>query len=159
MNDVLEGTLRQVQTDLVLQTHSTNPLLRPETIRRAIDELRNAASDHDSLFSVTRRHVRLWTAEAQPLNHDPEKLLRTQDLPAVLEENSCLYLFSPNVLASTGSRIGRRPLLYAIPALEAVDIDDEADLLLAEALLERRSVTTMRHTLPTGVEWNETSAF
>src|ERR1700678_3523352 len=37
MNDILLNTVTQVQTDYYLQTHSTNPLLKPETISQAIE--------------------------------------------------------------------------------------------------------------------------
>ena len=111
MNDVLLNDVRQLPAALYLQTHSTNPLLRPETISRAIRELR-ANPQHDSLFSVTRIQVRLWTGDGQPMNHDPAVLLRTQDLLPVYLENSCLYLFTRELLEGRGSRIGARPLLF-----------------------------------------------
>ena len=60
-------------------------------------------------------------------------LLRTQDLPPVYEENSNLYLFTADQIAA-GRRIGDRPILFEIDPLEAVDIDEEADFVLAEAL-------------------------
>ena len=92
MNDVLLNDIEQVQADLYVQTHSTNPLLRTETIQAALDAFLEAQGDHDSLFTVTPLHTRLWTPEVcdQPR---PRVLLRTQDLPPVMEENSCLYVF------------------------------------------------------------------
>ena len=38
------------------------------------------------------------TLLARPVNHNPAILLRTQDLPPVYEENSCLYLFTRQTL-------------------------------------------------------------
>jgi CMP-N-acetylneuraminic acid synthetase len=35
---------------------------------------------------------------------------------------------------ATGRRIGKRPILFEIDPLEAVDIDVETDFMLAEAL-------------------------
>ncbi len=81
MNDVLLNDLRQLQGEWFLQTHSTNPLLRPETIDRAVAGFFAAGESYDSLFSVTRLQTRLWDAAGQPMNHDPAVLLRTQDLP------------------------------------------------------------------------------
>jgi D-3-phosphoglycerate dehydrogenase / 2-oxoglutarate reductase len=69
-----------------LQTHSTNPLLRPETVSGAIQALLAAYPAYDSLFSVTRLQTRLWDQLGRAINHDPEILLRTQDLPPVYEE-------------------------------------------------------------------------
>lgn len=119
---------------VLLQTHSTNPLLSAPTVRAAIAAFASARPDYDSLFTVTRLQTRLWTAEGQPLNHDPTVLLRTQDLPPVFEENSCLYIFPREVILGTGSRLGARPLMFEMDAYEAVDIDEEIDFLVAEAL-------------------------
>lgn len=138
MNDVLLNDVRRVPGDLYLQTHSTNPLLRSSTISRAIAALRDSET-HDSLFSVTRLQTRLWAADGRPLNHDPKVLLRTQDLPPVYEENSCLYLFTRELLESRGTRIGDRPLLFEVERDEAWDIDEESDFRIAEALAEVRA--------------------
>jgi len=139
MNDVLLHDVSQVAGDYYLQTHSTNPLLASETIEAAISTFLMAVPRHDSLFSVTRLHKRFWTEDGRPMNHDPSQLLRTQDLPPVLEENSCIYLFSRAGLEKHGSRIGERPLLYAIPPDEAWDIDEEVDFLVTEFLHQHRS--------------------
>lgn len=138
MNDVILHDIGQVEADLYLQTHTTNPLLRPETVRAAVEAFTGSA-EHDSLFTVTPLHTRLWTETGQPMNHDPKVLLRTQDLPPVYEENSNMYLFPGDLVRSTGSRIGSRPLLYPVPAEEAWDVDEEIDWLVVEALLARRS--------------------
>jgi CMP-N-acetylneuraminic acid synthetase len=134
MNDVLLNDVRQVPADLYLQTHSTNPLLTAGTISRAINELRSSPS-HDSMFSVTRIQARLWSEGGSPLNHDPAVLLRTQDLPPVYLENSCLYLFTRELLEGRGTRIGANPLLFEIARDEAFDIDEEQDFRIVEALM------------------------
>jgi CMP-N-acetylneuraminic acid synthetase len=137
MNDVLRHDISQVQADAYLQTHSTNPLLRAETISAAIERF-EAGDGIDSLFGVTRLQTRLWSDDGRPLNHDPNVLLRTQDLPPVFEENSCLYLFTGDVLERTGKRIGDRPTMFEVPRAEAWDIDDEDDWEVIEALVEWR---------------------
>ncbi len=138
MNAILEHDVQSVPADLYLQTHSTNPLLRPKTISAAVDAFRNDL-DHDSLFSVTAMHVRLWSAEGAAINHDPETLLRTQDLPPVYQENSCLYLFRRDAFLARPNRIGRRPRLFVIDREEAWDVDDEIDLDVVEGLLHKPS--------------------
>jgi CMP-N-acetylneuraminic acid synthetase len=138
MNDVLLHDVSRLDGDLYLQTHSTNPLLRSATVTDAIDRLL-ADPDSDSLFGVTRLQTRLWGANGQPMNHDRSVLLRTQDLPPVYEENSCLYLFSRESLERHGDRIGERPILFEIPREEAWDIDEEVDFRVVEALYALRS--------------------
>jgi CMP-N-acetylneuraminic acid synthetase len=138
MNDVLLNDIEQVQADFYVQTHSTNPLLRPETIQEALCTFLDTRDIHDSLFTVTPLYTRLWTPDGDAMNHDPQVLLRTQDLPPVMEENSCLYVFDAATLQDRGNRIGGRPLLYALDPHEAWDIDDELDWSVVEALYLRR---------------------
>ncbi len=136
MNEILLHDVSITGGNLFFQTHATNPLLRPSTIARAVDEFRTlvGVGSHDSLFSVTRRQVRIWSKSGQPLNHDPSILLQTQDLEPFFEENSCFYLFSSDVLTSGGARIGNSPAMFEIDPLEATDIDEEHDFRMAEAL-------------------------
>lgn len=138
MNDVLLHDTEVVDADFYLQTHSTNPLLRADTIRRAIREFLDAYPTRDSLFSVTPVQTRFWDELARPVNHNPDILLRTQDLPPLYEENSCIYLFTREILEERRNRIGRRPILFEIDAEEAVDIDEEIDFTMAELLFEKR---------------------
>lgn len=134
MNDVLLNTTAQVEAEWYLQTHSTNPLLRGATLSSAIRTLLDHP-EHDSLFSVTRLQTRFWVEGARPLNHDPNVLLRTQDLPAIFEENSCIYLFRRENLVRRGNRLGDSPLMFEMPREEAIDIDEELDFRVAECLL------------------------
>jgi CMP-N-acetylneuraminic acid synthetase len=117
-----------------LQTHSTNPLLRSGTISKAIQTFLASIPDHDSLFGVTRLQTRLWDREGNPINHDPNILIRTQDLPPIYEENSCIYIFSKEKLIARQNRLGERPLMFEIPAVEAWDIDEELDFTVADIL-------------------------
>jgi CMP-N-acetylneuraminic acid synthetase len=138
MNEVLIYDTSVVKADYYLQTHSTNPLLRSETITKALRLFLENVSLYDSLFSVTRLQVRLWDTNGKAINHDPHVLLRTQDLPPVYEENSCLYIFSGEKLRERHNRIGEKPLMYEIDRAEAWDIDEEIDFQIAEFLFLKR---------------------
>lgn len=138
MNEILMYDTEQAPADLYLQTHSTNPLLRPETISRAIQTLQANYPAYDSLFSVTRLQTRLWDGLARPINHNPAILLRTQDLPPVYEENSCIYLFTRPTLELRRNRIGERPFLFEIDRDEAQDIDEEIDFTIADLMMRAR---------------------
>lgn len=137
MNDVLLNTLDQVDADIVLQTHSTNPFLKADTVSAALKLFAAPDREFDSVFSVTRLQARLWDAENRPVNHDPSVLLRTQDLAPLFIENSCFFIFTPGLLRERGTRIGVRPFMVEMPPLEAVDIDNEEDFALAAAIAER----------------------
>jgi CMP-N-acetylneuraminic acid synthetase len=135
MNEILAYDTSQVQADFYLQTHSTNPLLRSQTISAAIRKFIEVNPSFDSLFSVTRLQRRLWDQLGRAINHNPAVLLQTQDLPPVFEENSCLYIFDRDTLLERHNRLGYRPLMFEIPASEAWDIDDELDFKVTEFLV------------------------
>jgi len=137
-NEILMHDTAQVPADLYLQTHSTNPLLRAQTISAAVRALKDVYPAYDSLFGVTRLQTRLWDELGRAINHNPAVLLRTQDLPPVYEENSCIYLFTRETLAQRRNRLGERPMMFAIPAEEAWDIDEEIDFTVADVLLRAR---------------------
>jgi CMP-N-acetylneuraminic acid synthetase len=134
MNDVLLHDIDQCEADFFLQTHSTSPLLRVETITSAIDTFIENYPGHDSLFSVTRLQSRLWDSDIHPVNHNPDQLLRTQDLPPLFEENSGFFIFSAETLRRRKNRIGNSPFIFEISREEAWDIDDEIDFQVAEFL-------------------------
>lgn len=138
MNEILMHDTGLVESDFFLQTHSTNPLLKPETITRAIQTLMALFPAYDSLFSVTRLQSRLWDGLGRAINHNPNILLQTQDLPPVYEENSCLYLFTREILTRKRNRLGDRPYLFEIDADEAWDIDEEIDFNLVELMIQAR---------------------
>ena len=134
-NEVLIYDISQVQADFYLQTHSTNPLLRSETISKAVQTLMSNYPVYDSLFSVTRIQTRLWDQSGRAINHDPAILLQTQDLPPVYEENSCLYIFKRQTLLARRNRLGERSMMFEIDPPEAWDIDEELDFQIVELLM------------------------
>ena len=138
MNTIIAYDLSQLPGEHFLQTHSTNPLLTPESIDNACECYFDSLGTYDSLFTVTLRRVRMYWHGARPVNHElhiQNSTLRTQDLEPLYEENSCLYIFSKKDFQQSGTwRIGLRPQMFEINKLEATDIDEEEDFLLAELL-------------------------
>lgn len=134
-NQIMEYDLAVDDSTFYLQTHSTNPILKPETIDAAVESFFEN-SNHDSLMSVTAMKKRFYWPDGSAVNHDPEKLIKTQELPPILEENSCIYMFSREVFEKHKNRIGKNPLLFPIDALEAWDIDEESDFTIAESIMK-----------------------
>ena len=101
--------------------------------------MRQSYPEYDSLFGVTRLQTRLWDELGRAVNHNPAVLLRTQDLPPIYEENSCIYLFTRETLLTRRNRLGERPLMFEIDAREATDIDVELDFVIAETLMTHQN--------------------
>lgn len=136
MNLVLADDVAAISADVYLMTHTTNPLLSPTTMGAAIAKYQaaRAAGPTDSLFTVNKFQTRFYREDGSAVNHDPNNLIRTQDLEPWFEENSNLYLFSRESFAATNARIGKTPIMHEIPKIESADIDDAEDWMIAEAV-------------------------
>lgn len=57
------------------------------------------------------------------------------------EENSNFYIFSKNSFNLAGKkRIGLKPQIFSMNKLEAIDIDNPEDFILAELLYKNRDL-------------------
>jgi CMP-N-acetylneuraminic acid synthetase len=110
----------------ITQIHVTSPFLEIKTLEKAYNELET----HDSVASCNEIRSRFWRKETYgfcPVNHNPLKMEQTQDLPCLYEENSAFYMFYPDVIKTTGNRIGKNPKFYKTSYPENLDIDTEED--------------------------------
>ncbi|MGH8048621.1 MAG: cytidylyltransferase domain-containing protein [Chthoniobacterales bacterium] len=136
MNLVLADDIENVSASAYLMTHTTNPLLGADSIRRALAAYNAgvAAGSCDSLFTVNRFQTRFYREDGSPVNHDPNVLLRTQDLEPWFEENSNLYIFNREGFERANARIGAKPIMFETPRIESADIDDQEGWDIAEKL-------------------------
>lgn len=118
--------------DFYFQVHATAPFLQPKTIR-ACCELLLASNEYDSCFTATKDYGYYWFS-GQPVNYRPGLLPRSQDMEPVIEETTGLYGVSAEALKRFHCRIGKRPLAYLVDQWEAVDINTEDDLRMAELI-------------------------
>ena len=136
MNLVLADDVESVPADIYIMTHTTNPLLSSETIRAGLNKFitEKKAGNCDSLFTVNKLQTRFYREDGSPVNHDPDNLIPTQELEPWFEENSNLYMFTADSFSKTRARIGEKPIMHETPRIESVDIDEEEDWTIAEAL-------------------------
>ena len=137
MNDVIKDDIVNTDADIFLMTHTTNPLLSKQSIERALNFFKESMQrgTHDSLFTVNRVQERFYTSEAKAINHDPDKLVRTQDLEPWYQENSNLYLFTRQSFEAMGARIGCSPAMFVTEPHESTDIDTPDDWSFAESVV------------------------
>ena len=133
MNLILQDDINAVDANVYIMTHTTNPLISASTIRKGLTRLKENP-DCDSLFTVNKVQTRFYRDDASAVNHDPDNLIRTQDLEPWYEENSCLYYFSKESFKQTNARIGKKPLMMTTPPLESLDIDEPHDWEMVAAL-------------------------
>ena len=70
----------------------------------------------------------------QVKNHKPSELLPTQNLDPLYMENSNFYIFSKDGFLAHDRRITDDTAMFEVDPIEAVDIDEERDFAMAEAL-------------------------
>jgi len=133
MNLILADDIKAIDADTYLMTHTTNPLISSETIQSGFTKLAENP-DKDSLFTVNKIQTRFYRENCTAVNHDPDNLLRTQDLEPWYEENSCLFYFTKESFLKTNARIGKKPLMLITPPLESLDIDEPHDWDMVAAL-------------------------
>lgn len=130
--------IEYAKNDIILQTHSTNPLLKTETIDTAIEAYFESSKEHDALFSVTAVQQRFYFKNRKAVNHDPQHLIQTQLLEPLFHENSCIYIFSIDTNRKEQNRLGNNPIFFEMDHLESADIDEWHDFLWAEFLLKQK---------------------
>ena len=138
MNLVIEDDVKNVDADIYLMTHTTNPFLSRHSVKSAIEKFQASvnAGVADSLFTVNKVQDRFYDVDVQPINHDPANLIRTQDLDPWYQENSNLYLFSKDSFYKTDARIGANPTMLVTAPYESTDIDTPDDWELGEVMVE-----------------------
>ena len=138
MNVIINDDIQNIDADIFLMTHTTNPFLSKKSVEVAISQFKDALNHRsaNSLFTVNKVQERFYDTNAKALNHDPERLVRTQDLEPWYKENSSLYLFTKEGFSTTYARIGSKPMMLETPLFESTDIDTPDDWDLAEAMIE-----------------------
>jgi CMP-N-acetylneuraminic acid synthetase len=136
MNKIIENDISNINAKTYLMTHTTNPLLSPSSLSKALTLYEDGLNrGYDSLFTVNKVQNRFYDENCKPINHDPDNLIRTQDLPPWFEENSNIYLFSRESFYATNARIGKKPQMLVTEPYESTDIDTPSDWQLGEVLV------------------------
>ncbi len=136
INWVIEDVLKKIpEGDIFIQVHATNPLLKKETIEKALETFEDSLGK-DSLFSVNKIQKRFWSSEAKPINHKLGDPPTTQILEPWFEENSAIYIFKRKSFSENNNRIGKNPLMFKMSELESLDIDTEDQFKLIKKIME-----------------------
>lgn len=116
--------------DYYFQLFATAPYLQPQSIKACFDRLTSSTA-YDSCFTATENHSFYWYA-GTPVNYRPGILPRSQDMLPVMEETTGLYGISKEALEKYRCRIGKNPYIHVVDKFQAVDINTEEDLKIAE---------------------------
>lgn len=135
-NELRRNAAENIDADIILVTNCTNPLIKDETIEKALDFYKTMPDEYDSLNTAHEVKDFLWL-DGQAYNYNPDKTPRSQDLPDILGLDSALNIISRERMIEISNFVGKNPYLYRISALEATDIDTELDFEVAEYLYRK----------------------
>ena len=137
--EIIEYFIRDVEADIYVLSHVTQPFTKGESIKKALDKV--LFEGYDSAFSCIKIQDYCWY-QGKPFNYDIKDIVTTQNVEPVYMETGSFFIFKREVFEKLHQRIGENPYMCIIDRLEAVDIDEAEDFEFAEAVamyLKRRN--------------------
>lgn len=131
MTEVLSCFTKEVPADIYVMTHTTAPFISKASIEKGLNAVKSG--EYDSSFAAKKLQDFLWK-DGIPFNYDLSNIPRTQDLPALYEETSGFYIYEQDVMVKLHRRIGEKPFIVEVGEIEAVDIDEPEDFMIADAI-------------------------
>ena len=138
MSEVYKNMAENFDADIVAYINVTNPLLKDETIEKAIDAFFNNQHKYDSLNSAHLIKEFMFQNNL-PINYDLRHQPRSQDLPDIYALNFAINIISKKSMIEGKNVVGYKPFIYPIDEVEATDIDNEIDFEFAEFMYKRGS--------------------
>lgn len=138
--DIIERFVEDVDADVYVLTHVTQPFTKKESLENAI--MKVISGKYDSAFSAVEIKDYCWY-KGQPLNYNMKDIVTTQNLEPIYMETGAFFIFTKVMFKKLRQRIGENPFMHIVDQFEAIDVDTKEDFLLAEAVaefLEKRQV-------------------
>ncbi len=134
-NEDIAATARAfgAEVDVALTIQPTCPLLSPGSIDNAVRELLEGGWD-SVLSARADTHLRWRLIDGEYVPMFEERVNRQQLIPEFTETGSCFA--SHRRVITPNDRLGENIGLVITPEEEAVDIDSELDLRLAEVIIQ-----------------------
>ncbi len=129
--EIIERFVKDVDADIYVLTHVTQPFTKKESIEKALDMV--ISGKYDSAFSAVALQDYMWMNH-KPFNYDIKNIVRTQDLEPIYMETGSFFIFRKEVFTKLGQRIGRNPYIFETDQFEAVDIDTAEDFEFAKVV-------------------------
>ena len=130
-NEALRSFAEIIPADIYVLTHATAPFITASSIEKGIHAV--SEEGFDSALSVSKIQEFLWKDD-KPFNYSFDHIPRTQDLDVLYTETCGLYVYTPDLILQKNRRIGKHPFLIEVSKIEACDINEPDDFLIADAI-------------------------
>lgn len=128
---------QNIRYKTVITLQATSPLLKGETLLRAIQEFEEHS--YDTLISAINRPNLSWKFEDGKYVPTYRKRENRKYLPRLLVETGS-FLISDRNKMTKDSRIGEVPYIFEVTAAEGLEIRDSYDWLIAEKELQKKKI-------------------
>lgn len=119
--------------DIFVLVQVTSPLTQSIDFDRALKFF--LKGKYDSLLSCVRNKRFFWTDKGTPLNYNYAKRPRRQDFNGLLMENGAFYFNKVKNIVKDKNRLSGKIGIYEMPDYTAIELDEDDDWLVAEALM------------------------
>lgn len=135
-NEMYKNIAENCNSDIIMYTNVTSPLITDETIEKCIEMFLNKDNSFDSINTANLVKEFLWL-DGKPINYDPKNTPKSQDLPNITALNFAINIIDRDNLISRKHYIGAKPYLYLVDDVEAIDIDNMIDFEFAEFMYKK----------------------
>ena len=129
--------MRNQHYDIVITLQPTSPVLRAQTLEKALQAFIEDAAD-TYISAVNKPHLSWSKSDKGYYPLYKERLNRQQLPPNYLEAGA--FFITRREFITENSRMGSQISVYEIPEQEAVDIDTANDWIVCEAILGRKKI-------------------
>lgn len=142
LDPVINHAVRVIESegediDVVITMQPTSPLLKTETLDKAIETF--IKSDYDTVISAVNNPHLAWGEKSGEFVPLYEKRLNRQYLPKHLLETGA-FVITKREFVKNDSRFGKKINLFEVPVQESVDIDNYSDWIICETQLNRKKI-------------------
>ncbi len=122
--------------DAVITLQATSPLRKSRTIQDFLKQFESNLPTYDALLTLSENRSDFWikAESGQYRRLYPNAPRRRQEREPLYVENSAIYATMAKSLLDTGSVLGKNVTGYVIDEIEAVDINEWADIYTVEGI-------------------------
>lgn len=139
-NEMIGNMCSLIETDIVLWSHCTNPMISPNTYDEFISLfIEKEKEGYDSVLSVDEVREHMWSEDKKPMNYDPygKRHPLAKTLPPMYKQNGAIFIQRHENMKSNSYFFGSNPFIHISPSEESIDINTWYDFYIAEFLYNR----------------------
>lgn len=135
-NEMYKNIAENCSSDIIMYTNVTSPMIEDETISKLIQCYHENCGEYDSVNTAHYIKEFMWL-DGKPMNYELDKTPKSQDLPNIMALNFAINLIDRERLIEISHYVGKKPYLYVIDRVQAIDIDDMIDFEFAEFMYKK----------------------